>query len=136
MSKPKRPPDRTDYARDPRSRPITAKAGDGRYVYAVDVSGQIRIVPDEAPHLHPKVLGHARPARYAGEMAIVGGCVVELTNCSGTFQFRSRRGLLDVAEALEALGLDVRPDAVIYHFYDRIHRPEVLPFPSKRSDDA
>ncbi len=69
------------------------------------------MAPD-GPHMHPKVLGGARRASYAGDLTIEDGAVADLTNLSGTFQFRSRAGLLDVARQLEGQGLTIKPGAV------------------------
>ena len=57
---------------------------DGEDVYVQDLNEEIWILP-EAPHRHPKVLGQALPALYAGTLRIAGDTIVELTNLSGTF---------------------------------------------------
>lgn len=58
--------------------------------------------------MHPKVLGNAKPALYAGEVSIDRpGNVDELTNLSGTFQFKSTRSLCCVAAGLRGLGFSV-----------------------------
>lgn len=72
----------TPYATDPDSRPIAIGLADGSYVYVQDGNGTIHLLPD-GPHRHPKVLGHASPANYAGDLTIVGGRVKDLTNLSG-----------------------------------------------------
>lgn len=97
----KRPLDPTPYPKDPLSRPIGANLADGGYVYVRDASGTIHVLPD-GPHRHPKVLGGAQPASYAGDLTIRGGRVVDVTNLSGTFQFDDERGLRDVAAELRA----------------------------------
>lgn len=107
----KRPLDTTPYPADPQSRPIDAGASDGGYVYVRDAQGVVRVLPD-GPHLHPKVLGGAQPALYAGDMTIRGGRVVDLTNLSGTFQFDDEAGLREVAAELRAQGLMVAKGAV------------------------
>ncbi len=109
--KTKTPLDGTPYPRDPGSAPISGTTSDGGYVYVRDASGTVYVLPD-GPHLHPKVLGGALPASYAGDLTIAKGTVVDLTNLSGTFRFRSRAGLLDVAKQLESQGLTIQPGAV------------------------
>jgi len=120
----KAPLDATPYPQDPRSRPIAANIADGGYVYVRDGNGIVYILPD-GPHLHPKVLGGARPAMYAGDMTIQGGKVVGLTNLSGTFQFDDEDGLKAVAEELRRQGLVVEQGAVRFFPADG-SRPVVL----------
>lgn len=84
---------------------------DGGYVYVRDLAGIVLVLPD-GTHLHPKVLGGARPALYAGDLTIVGGDVVDLTNLSGTFQFDDEQGLRDVAEQIRRQGMNVKTSAV------------------------
>lgn len=107
----KSPLDRTPYPRDSRSTPISASTSDGGYVYVQDTNGVVFVLPD-GPHLHPRVLGGAQPALYAGDLTIVTGRVSDLTNLSGTFQFDDEAGLLAVAKQLRQQGLDVEPGAV------------------------
>ncbi len=107
----KRPLDTTPYPADPRSRPIDASAADGGYVYVRDAQGAVFVLPD-GPHLHPKVLGGARPAMYAGDLTVRGGVVVDLTNLSGTFQFDDENRLREVAAELRGQGLTVAKGAV------------------------
>lgn len=58
--------------------------------------------------MHPRVLGNAQPALYAGELSIdPPGIVDEITNLSGTFRFRSQRSLCCVASGLRQLGFSV-----------------------------
>jgi hypothetical protein len=80
-------------------------------VYVRDANGTVHVAPD-GPHMHPKVLGGAQPACYAGDLTIENGAVADLTNLAGTFQFKSRAGLLDVAKQLECQGLSIKPGAV------------------------
>jgi hypothetical protein len=131
----KRPLDRTPYDRDPRSCLLSTATQDGRYVYVVDAARQIRILPDDGPHLHPKILGNALAAWYAGEVVLMNHAIVELTNCSGTFQFQSQRGLIETARLAERLGLVIAADALIFHYFDRISRPKVLRYRSERDRD-
>ena len=120
----KAPLDRTPHPRDPRSRPIDGGVTDGGYVYVRDTAGVIYVVPD-GPHLHPRVLGGARPATYAGDLTIEDGEVRDVTNRSGTFQFDDPDGLLHVAEQLRKQGLTVRPGAVRFFPADG-SRPIIL----------
>jgi hypothetical protein len=130
---PRRPLDRYAYERDPRSRMLSPDVGDGRFVYVVDLQSRIWVVPDDGPHLHPKVLGNRQSALYAGEMTIHQSCVKELTNCSGTYQFRSEQGLLEVAGLVELCGLRMEADSLVFHYFDRVSRPKVLPYPVEAS---
>jgi hypothetical protein len=107
----KAPLDLTPYPRDSRSQPIGPNLPDGGYVYVQDLSGTIYVLPD-APHMHPKVLGGAKPALYAGDLTIRNGRVWDLTNLSGTFQFEDEAGLLSVAREFRRQGIPVEPGAV------------------------
>jgi hypothetical protein len=107
----KAPQDKTPYPKDPRSTPISAGIADGGYVYVQDGNRVIHVLPD-GPHLHPKVLGGAQPAMYAGDLTIRDGKVWDLTNLSGTFQFDDEAGLRAVASQLRQRGLEVEPGAV------------------------
>lgn len=58
--------------------------------------------------MHPRVLGNAEPALYAGEISIDQiGSVDEVTNLSGSFRFQSKRSLCCVASGLIKLGFTV-----------------------------
>ncbi|MEZ6125824.1 MAG: hypothetical protein R3C49_22080 [Planctomycetaceae bacterium] len=107
----KSPLDSRRYDPDPRSREIEPGIADGVYVFVQDENGSIFVLPDGA-HLHPKVLGGAQPAMYAGDLTIERGRVQDLTNLSGTFQFSDAEGLLAVASALELKGFRIMPGAV------------------------
>jgi hypothetical protein len=107
----KAPLDPTPYPQDARSKPLDANTPDGGYVYVRDLQGNVFILPD-GPHLHPAVLGGGRPAAYAGDLTVLGGWVVDLTNLSGTFQFDSPEGLIAVAEQIRRQGMGVAPGAV------------------------
>ncbi len=120
-----RPPhDRTPYRRDRRSHQLTSSIEDGDYVYVVDVTGTIWVLPD-APHRHPRVLGNAEPAEYAGDLVVDDGKIKELTNLSGTFQFDDAAGLLEVARTIRTLGIEVLPGAVRL-FPSSGARPQIL----------
>ena len=120
----KRPRDKTRYEQDPRSVPISADVADGLYVYVQDQRGVIWVLPDEG-HAHPKVLGKVRSAKYAGDLTVQGGMIMDVTNLSGTFQFASKRGLRAVARQLGKQGLKLRPGAVRFFPTDG-RRPIIL----------
>ena len=121
----KPPGDLHPYDPDPRSRPIQLGIAGGTYVFVQDEQGTILVLPD-GPHLHPKVLGGARPAMYAGDLTIEATKIKDLTNLSGTFQFTDAQGLLDVAEALEKLGFEILPGAVRLFSLVDASKPVVL----------
>lgn len=111
MRQPKSPRDPFRYKRDTRSRPLAPGIQDGLYVYVQDTKGVIHVLPD-GYHMHPRVLGDAEPALYAGDLRIVAGKVKDVTNLSGTFQFNEVAGLLEIAEEMEKIGLEVQDNAV------------------------
>lgn len=103
----KSPSDRYPYQKSVESRPISFQEPIGRYVFVVDLNDTIHVAPDGL-HMHPRVLGNAQDALYAGELFIdQPGHVDELTNLSGTFRFKSRRSLCCVASSLQQLGFTV-----------------------------
>jgi hypothetical protein len=120
----KAPLDPTPYPQDQRSVAIDPTIADGGYVYVRDAGGVIFVLPD-GPHMHPHVLGGARPAMYAGDMTIRRGRVADLTNLSGTFQFDDEDGLRDVAAELRRVGLVLDVGAVRF-FPANGSRPIVL----------
>ena len=92
-----------------------ARHAGGQYVYVVDDSETVFVVPD-GPHRHPQVLGRGLQALYAGEVALnKSGWVTELNNLSGTFQFQSSDGLRCVAEKLQQRGISIDQDALTYY---------------------
>ncbi len=107
----KAPADKTPYPQDPRSAPLGPQTPDGLYVFVRDTAGIVWVLPD-GQHVHPKVLGAAQPALYAGDLSIMAGQVQDLTNLSGTFQFDDEAGLRDVAAQLRRQGVAVEPGAV------------------------
>ncbi len=107
----KAPLDKTPYAKDPRSTIPPPGIPDGLYVYVRDAQGIVHVVPD-GPHMHPKVLGGAVPAMYAGDLTILGGAVADLTNLSGTFQFDDEDGLRATAQQVRAQGVNINVGAV------------------------
>ena len=92
----KLPHDRFPYSQDPRSKPFALESPDGGYAYVQDANGLVYGVPD-GPHVHPMVLGGGQPALYAGDLTLLGGKVIDLTNLSGTFQFDDESGLRQIA---------------------------------------
>ena len=124
MSKSYPPLDQTPYPRDPRSREAVLGLPDGNYVFVQDEQGVIHVLPDR-PHTHPRVLGTARSAKYAGDLRIEDGTISDVTNLSGTFQCDDPEGLREVARALRSLGFVVRPGAVRFFPQDG-SRPRVL----------
>ena len=84
---------------------------DGLYAYVQDEVGVVFVVPD-GPHIHPKVLGKGRSARYAGDLTLVGGEILDITNLSGTFQFDDPAALCEVVEQFKRQGLKVRAGAI------------------------
>jgi len=81
------------------------------YVFVQDVQGTVHVVPD-GPHMHPKVLGNAEPALYAGDLTIQFGRVADVTNLSGTFQFDDEAGLRAAAAQIRQQGLQIDKGAV------------------------
>lgn len=120
----KHPLDSHPYDRDPDSRPIAQDLPDGVYVYVRDIDGTIFVLPDGS-HRHPRVLGGAKPAEYAGDLTLRGGKIRDVTNLSGTFRFDDPMGLLAVADAIEQIGLALMPDAVRFFPVDG-SEPRVL----------
>jgi hypothetical protein len=97
---------------------------DRTYVYVQDENGVVYALPD-APHRHPRVLGLARPAMYAGDLTVNQGKIIDLTNLSGTFQCDDPDGLLNVAAVLRQLGFEIELGAVRFFPIDG-SRPVIL----------
>ncbi|MBL8808908.1 MAG: hypothetical protein JNM43_01925 [Planctomycetaceae bacterium] len=121
----KSPLDSHPYERDSRSREIELGLADGAFVFVQVEYGAIFVVPD-GPHMHPKVLGNAQPAMYAGDLTIDRGRIRDLTNLSGTFRFSDSEGLLAVARALELKGFCIMSGAVRLFSHVDSSRPVVL----------
>jgi hypothetical protein len=111
-----KPKDKTPFPQDPRSKPIsldTPPAKEG-YVFVQDADGTIHILPNGS-HMHPKVLGGAKPGAAAGEVFVgEGKTITELNNISGTFPFKDPAVLERVAESLRQMGFKVPPEAIKY----------------------
>ncbi len=120
----KPPLDPTPYPRDPRSTPIRPGLPDGGYAYAQDASGTIYVLPD-APHVHPRILGGGTSAKYAGDLTVRDGRIVDVTNLSGTFQCDDADGLLEIGEEIRRTGFVVDSGAVRFFPQDG-SRPRVL----------
>jgi hypothetical protein len=118
------PADPFPYPQDPDSRPIDAAITDGLYVYVQDDAGVVWVLQD-GPHMHPKVLGKASPAAYAGDLTVEDGKIKDVTNLSGTFQCDDEIGLLAVADQLRKQGLEIEPGAVRFFPPDG-SRPVIL----------
>jgi hypothetical protein len=83
------PLDRREYEPDKRSRPYSPDLPAGLYVYVQDCSGVVWTAPDGC-HIHPKILGRAKPVVSAGELNLGKmGEVLAINNMSGTFQCAS-----------------------------------------------
>ncbi len=121
----KYPLDDEKYNRDARSQRMTPVVPDGCYVYVRDIDGIIYVLSD-GQHVHPRVLGGAKPATYAGDLTKRGIVITDLTNLSGTFQFDDAAGLLAVAEALEAAGLIIQTGAVRLFSHTAHQRAQIL----------
>jgi hypothetical protein len=80
------PRDLVRYRRHERSTPFSANLPAGVYVYVQDCAGEVWVAPDGV-HMHPRVLGGARPAVAAGELTLgENGEVLSINNLSSTFQ--------------------------------------------------
>jgi len=105
---PKKPKDPTPYPVSTFSRPLATTEKSGRFAYVVDTDEIIHVMPDGL-HVHPLILGLAQEVLYAGDLVIEGaGTIAEITNLSGTFQFRSQRSLCCVVQHLRQLGFLVK----------------------------
>lgn len=105
---PRKPKDLTPYPASTASRILSLTEKPGRYAYVVDLVEIIHVIPDGL-HVHPLVLGNAQEALYAGDMVLEAtGVVAEVTNLSGTFQFKNQRSLCCVSLHLQQLGFTVK----------------------------
>lgn len=120
------PIDKTPYPRHPDSRPIAIVVPDGLYVYVLDEEDVIWILRD-GPHRHSRILGGAKPVRYAGDMTVKDGAISDVTNLSGMFRCDQRDGLVHVASILKRTGLTVVEGAVRFFPQDG-SMPHMLEF--------
>jgi len=80
------PMDSERYRRHERSERFSTNTAPGVYVYVQDCAGVVWVGPD-GPHMHPRILGGARPAVAAGELTLgESGEVLASNNLSGTFR--------------------------------------------------
>lgn len=108
------PLDRRDYEPDKRSKPFSPDLPAGLYVYVQDCSRVVWTAPD-GPHMHPKILGRARPVVAAGELNLGRkGEVLAINNMSGTFQCAPDT-LLVAAGGLVKQGAVILADAFPEH---------------------
>ena len=121
----KPPGDPAAYPQDPRSKLAIPGLPDGTYVYVQDEFGRVFVLHD-GPHLHPRVLGEARLAMYAGDLTIQAHQVIDITNLSGTFEFDDPHGLLEVVRWLKEQGWQVAPGAVRFFACDGMTPPVTL----------
>ena len=112
--------------RDSRSCPIRPALPDGVYIFAQDAAGTVFVLSDEQKHQRVTILGGTVPVQYAGDMEIRQNRVHMVTNCSGTFQFNDRAGLLVVADSIRAAGLAIEPGGVRFLRWDATAAIEVL----------
>jgi len=124
MQTPRNPLDRRKYAKSPFSQIAVPGISDGEYVYVQDLDSVVWVLRD-GPHTHPKVLGAARPALYAGTLLIRRNELLELTNLSGTFRCDDEDGLLEVARYLESAGWILSENCVRFFPFDGT-RPVIL----------
>ena len=126
MKTPKHPQDRRKYAKHPESCLALPAVVDGEYVYVQDLNEDNWVLVD-GPHRHPKVLGHALPALYAGTLKVTGNRILELTNLSGTFRCDDDEGLIAVADWLASRGWNLDTDALRFFPFDG-SRPYIIRF--------
>ncbi len=118
------PLDPFPYDQDPQACRIHRALPDGLYVYVQNLQGEIWVTSD-GPHQHPRVLGKARAALYAGDLSIEDGKITELTNLSGTFLPDHENGLRAVHENLLQQGWIVESGGVRFFPADGT-RPRIL----------
>ena len=118
------PLDKHPYPKSADSRPLTNREAAGQYVYVVDSNEIIHVAPDDF-HKHPKGLGLASLALYAGDMTIASpGIIGDITNLSGTFQFSSKSGLCCVKQKLQEMGFTVM--RTVWHDWQNGAVPRIL----------
>lgn len=80
------PKDLERYRRHANSAPFSPSLEPGIYVFAQDLDGKVWVASDGS-HIHPRILGRARPVVAAGELTVgEAGEVLDINNLSGTFQ--------------------------------------------------
>lgn len=120
----KQPLDPTPYRQQRLSRQVSSDLADGNYVYVQSANDELWVLPD-GPHRHPRILGNATPVKYAGDLRVDRGTIIELTNLSGTFLCDDPEGLSEVAELFRQSGFQLAMSAVRFFPPDG-SRPRVL----------
>jgi hypothetical protein len=120
----KQPLDPAPYRRHRLSRKVSADLGDGNYVFVQSAEDDIWVLPD-GPHRHPRILGNATAVKYAGDVRVENGTILDVTNLSGTFLCDDPDGLIEAAECFRKAGLLV-PSGVIRFFPLDGSRPRIL----------
>lgn len=107
----KQPLDPTPYRQHRLSRRVSPDLTDGNYVYVQSEDDELWVLPD-GPHRHPRILGYAKPVKYAGDLRVENGTIVDITNLSGTFLCDEPDGLIEAAELFRQSGLKLADSAV------------------------
>ena len=113
----KQPLDPTPYPQHKLSRKVTADLDDGNYVYVQSLDDEIWVLPD-GPHRHPRILGKATPVKYAGDVRVENGTIIDITNLSGTFLCDEPGGLIEAAKLFRQSGLKLADHAVRFFPHD------------------
>jgi len=120
----KQPLDPTPYRQHRLSRQVSSDLADGNYVYVQTAENDLWVLPD-GPHRHPRILGNATPVKYAGDLRVENGTIVDLTNLSGTFLCDDPDGLIEAAEIFRQSDLKLADSAVRFFPPDG-SRPRIL----------
>jgi hypothetical protein len=83
---PRLPLEGQEIAKSPDSEMLSPETEDGTYIYVIDTSGHVFILPHQG-HNHPEVLGGDELVIGAGEITIEDGVVTMYNNLSGHYQF-------------------------------------------------
>lgn len=120
----KKPVDPTPYRQHRLSRQASSDLADGNYVYVQAAEDELWVLPD-GPHRHPRILGNATAVKYAGDLRVEDGTIVDITNLSGTFLCDEPDGLIEAAEIFRQSGLKLADSAVRFFPPDG-SRPRIL----------
>jgi hypothetical protein len=105
------PIDTRRYPRHEATVRFSAALPAGDYVYVQDCAGVVWVLPNGS-HLHPQILGRARPVVAAGELTLgENGVVLSLNNDSGTFRC-APDSLFAVVGGLVTQGATVKPEGI------------------------
>lgn len=107
----KEPQDPTPYPQHKLSKKLSADLKDGNYVFVQSIENEIWILPD-GPHRHPRILGNATAVKYAGDVRVENGTILDVTNLPGTFLCDDPDGLIEAAECFRQAGLILAAGAV------------------------